>query len=112
MDALICLDMSHQWRMVEVDTPRTGVFQDTPRRGKLCMVCGSLKIEVVNWRGYIITRSYKPGEVYITNARKLSPVPNERRAVYRRLMMGKPPKNVCRTCWLQHESADCPYDVE
>jgi hypothetical protein len=108
MDAIICLDMAHQWRLVEDGPAKSGIWTGTPRRVKLCMVCSSLKVEVTNWRGYVIARSYTPGEAYIENARKLSSVPNERRATYRRLLMGRPPINVCPKCWLVHESADCP----
>jgi hypothetical protein len=74
------------------------------------MVCGSTKIEIINWRGYIIYRQYTPGDAYIVNARKLSGDVHERRAVYRRLMAGRAPTNVCEKCWIVHESADCPIE--
>jgi hypothetical protein len=111
MDAIICLDLAHQWRLVEHDKtfPNT-LTQNT--RVKLCMVCGSLKVEMTNWRGYVVNRTYKSDKNYIENSRKLSSEVNERRAVYRRLIMGRPPKNVCQKCWLVHDSADCPVDPE
>lgn len=108
MDAVICLDMSHQWRMVEEARSTRGVLAGCPRRTKICMVCGSLKIETVNWRGYIIAREYKSDPVFIENARKLADEPNQRRAEYRRLLLGRAPKNACRTCGLVHDSVDCP----
>jgi hypothetical protein len=111
MDALICLDMAHQWRVVETGPNKDGsVLTGCPRTTKLCMVCGSLKTEVINWRGYVIYRKYTPGEAYIENSRKLSGDVHERRAVYRRLLAGRPPKDVCEKCWIQHESIDCPIE--
>lgn len=108
MDAVICLDMSHQWRLVEEARSTRGILVGCNVRTKLCMVCGSLKTETINWRGYVIARSYRSDPVYLENSRKLAEAPNERRAEYRRLLMGRPPKNACMTCGLVHESADCP----
>lgn len=108
MDAVICLDMSHQWRLVEERREETGLYATCPHRIKICMVCGSLKEEVTSWRGYVIARYYKPDPVYLENARKLAKEVNERRAAYRRLLIGRPPKNACDRCGLVHESADCP----
>lgn len=112
MDAIVCLDMSHQWRLVEHDKSFPNAYTSRNSRYKLCMVCGSLKIETTNWRGYIINRYYKSDPVYIENARKLAGSVNERRAVYRRLRMGRLPKDVCKTCWLVHDSVDCPVEPE
>jgi hypothetical protein len=111
MDAIICLDMSHQWRVVESGPNKTGTsLTGCPRTVKLCMECGSVKVEIINWRGYVIYRSYTPGEAYIENSRKLSGDVHERRAVYRRLKAGRMPKNVCDRCWTVHDSADCPIE--
>ena len=111
MDALICLDMAHQWRVVEHGPNKDGSYlTGCPRTVKLCMVCGGLKTEVINWRGYVIYRAYTSAEAYLTNLRKLSGDPHERRAVYRRLRAGKAPKDVCEKCWLIHDSVDCPVE--
>jgi len=109
MDALVCLDMAHQWRLVEDGRVKKGPFTGTPQTVKMCMVCGGLKIEVCNWRGYIISRTYKSDPVYIENARKLAPDVHERRATYRRLKLGRLPKNICDICWIVHPKGDCPY---
>ncbi len=111
MDAIVCLDMSHQWRLVE-ETPNSDgtIFTGCMARTKLCMVCGSLKTEVINWRGYIISRRYKSDPVYLENSRKLADEVNERRAAYRKLLLGRPPQNACERCGLVHESVDCPGD--
>ena len=108
LDAVVCLDMSHQWRLVEEKREATGMYSQLPRRVKICMVCGSLKEEITNWRGYIIARYYKSDPAYLENARKLAESVNERRAEYRRLLLGRPPKDACMKCGLVHESADCP----
>lgn len=114
MDALICLDMSHQWRLVEerqAPGPESGhLLYGCPRRIKLCMVCGSLKEEVLNWRGFVIARYYKSDPVYLAESRKLSDNVQERRAAYRKLLLGRPPKDACEKCGLIHESVDCPID--
>lgn len=111
MDAIICLDMSHQWRLVEAGpAPAGATLSGCPRQLKLCMVCGSMKQEIINWRGYIIQRIYTPGDAYIDNARKLSGDVHERRAVYRRLRQGKVPADVCQKCWIVHDSVDCPIE--
>jgi hypothetical protein len=111
MDALVCLDMAHQWRVVETGPNKDGKYlTGCPRTVKLCMVCGSLKTEIINWRGYVIYRQYTPGEAYIENARKLSGDVHERRAVYRRLRAGRVPKGVCEKCWIVHDSVDCPIE--
>jgi len=108
MDAIICLDMSHQWRLVESTQSKSAWLAGCPQRVKLCMVCGSLKTETINWRGYVISRTYRPDPVYLENARKLADAPNERRAEYRKMLMGRPPANACMTCGLVHDSVDCP----
>lgn len=111
MDALICLDMAHQWRVVEEGPNKDGsVYNRCPKTVKLCMVCGSIKVEIINWLGYVIYRAYTPGDAYIDNARKLSGDVHERRAVYRRLKAGRAPKDVCTRCWMVHDSVDCPVE--
>jgi len=114
MDALICLDMSHQWRLVE-DRAAPGpnsnkVLHGCPRRIKLCMVCGSLKEEIINWRGYVVARIYHSDPHFIAESRKLSDNVQERRAEYRKLLLGRPPKNACEKCGFVHDSVDCPGD--
>lgn len=112
LDAIICLDMSHQWRLVEeVVSWRNGPLQGCPKRVKLCMVCGSIKMETISWRGYVMSREYRTDPVYLENSRKLANNVNERRAAYRRILIGRGPKEACERCGLVHESVDCPIDI-
>jgi hypothetical protein len=106
--------MQHQWRLVE-DRAAPGptsnkLLYGCPRRIKLCMVCGSLKEEVINWRGYVVARIYKSDPVFLAESRKLSDNVHDRRAAYRKLLLGRPPKNACEKCGLIHDSVDCPGD--
>lgn len=108
MDALVCLDMQHRWQLVEETKSTRGPLVGCPRRVKLCMVCGSLKAETINWRGKVMAREYKTDPVYLANARLLSEEPNERRMEYRKRLIGKAPRNACTRCGLIHDSTDCP----
>lgn len=108
LDAIICLDMAHQWRLVEESYAVRGPLAGCPRRVKMCMICGSLKAETVSWNGRILNRSYKSDETYLENSRKLAESVNDRRAEYRRLLIGRAPANACKECGMIHDSADCP----
>jgi hypothetical protein len=109
IEAVTCMDMAHQWRLVEDELTTRGPLTGCPRRVKLCMVCGGMKAEVVSWKGEILSRSYYSDPDYINNARLLSEDVNERRKVLRTLIIerahGKK-KNTCKVCGLPLSTGD------
>jgi hypothetical protein len=109
LEALVCMDNAHQWRQVEDEIATRGPWAGCPRRVKLCMVCGGMKAETINWRGNVINRSYYSAEDYINNARLLSDDVHERRIVLRRMLIenkhGKQ-RGICKVCFLPLKTAD------
>jgi hypothetical protein len=103
LEALVCMDNAHQWRLVEDEIATRGPLAGCPRRVKLCMVCGGMKAEVCSWRGNVLSRTYYSAEDYIKNARLLSDDVHERRIVLRQMLIenkhGKK-RNLCKTCFI------------
>ena len=109
MQAVICLDMAHQWKLVEMDHHRKGPLSGCAYRQKLCMTCGSLKIETMSWRGEVIARRYISDPDYIRNSRLLADAVNDRRRAYREILLkelSRPRGKICKTCGLPKDLFD------
>lgn len=102
LEALKCLDIGHQWRLVEQRT-NSGALVGCPERVKMCMECSGIKIETSNWRGEILNRRYISDSVYLANSRLLSDDVNRRRQILRALLLERefgrqPVDKVCSDC--------------
>jgi len=109
LEALVCMDNAHQWRLVEDEIATRGPLAGCPRRVKLCMVCGGMKAEVCSWRGNVLSRTYYSAEDYIRNSRLLSNDVHERRIILREMIFKKvhgTQKGICKKCWLPLKTGD------
>lgn len=83
LDAVLCADVGHHWRIMQVERGERRTSVSSAERQMICMTCGTLQVQAVAWDGHVVQRWYEYDETYITNARGLGDTPGERRARYR-----------------------------